>query len=141
MTEQETKAEVKQAVIDSYRAWRERDTEGYRRHTHPDTYGYYTDGGLLSEGSPDGLVYEGVQAWWKAGQRSTLSPSHIAERLLGSDAAIATSYAQGSEIYPGGRSIEGTWRVTSVMVREDGTWKGIHYHFSPLTTSQTERKA
>jgi hypothetical protein len=141
MTEEQTKAEVKQAVIDSFRVWRERDIEGYRRLTHPDTYGYYIGGGLLGEATPDGRVYEGIEAWWKAGQRSTLSPTHIAVRLLGSHAAIVTYYAQGTESYPEGRTVEGTWRVTGVMVHDGDTWRGFHYHFSPLTTSQTERRS
>jgi hypothetical protein len=70
-----------------------------------------------------------------------MAPTHIAVRLLGNDAAIATFYIQGSESYPDGRTIEGTWRGTTVLINDAGKWRNLHYHYSPFTTSQTERRS
>jgi ketosteroid isomerase-like protein len=133
-------AAVKEAVAGAFAASRAKDAVAWRRLVCPDAFGFHYGAGLLAESAPGEELYEAINAWFAGGMTSSMVPTHIEVRLLGSDAAIATFYIQGSETYPDGRSIDGAWRGTTVLVRDGGKWRNLHYHYSPLTTTQTERR-
>jgi ketosteroid isomerase-like protein len=140
MSQEQTKAEVREAVVGIFNAWRAADVEGLKKFSQPEMYGYYYGAGLVGEGIGEHF-YDDMRVAWKEGFKSTTAPTHIVVRPVGSEAAIATFYIQGSETYQDGRTIEGTWRATVVLNKVNSQWKWLHYHYSPLTTTQTERFA
>jgi len=110
MSEEQTRADVKAAVLEAFRTWCAKDVEGWKRVTHPAIYGYYYTGDQLGGSAPGETIDDAFRSLCESGLTSSMSPLHIAIRLVGNDAAIATFYIQGRETWPGVHTIEGTWR-------------------------------
>lgn len=49
------------------------------------------------------------------------------------NSAVVTAYAVGSITWHGGKTLTGTWRYSSVWIKEESVWRNVHVHASPLT--------
>jgi len=58
---------------------------------------------------------------------------HCSAQLYG-NSGIATFYLVGS-VTANGKTVNGTWRVTEVWVKQGDEWKEVHHHESPLLES------
>lgn len=72
--------------------------------------------------------------------RAEVTP-HDIEVVLRDDVALALFYLDGTFTWPGGVTLEGPWRVTEVWIREDGEWKELHHHDSPLRAGAGEQES
>ena len=113
------------------------DADAFVQHFHPRFTGFAAAGGLLVEGDA-ALDVSAMRAKAEAGLTDSLGFRHLDIRIYG-DIAVDTGYMTGTVRGPGGVVIEGTWRYTGVWLKQDGQWKAIHAHFSPLTPPQGTR--
>jgi len=121
---------VKQAILTHYEAANSGDTPTVIEQHSANFNGFLLDlGPLVRFDSRD----EQRKAWIDnpdADFVADLEPRDIEVMLVG-DVAIATLYLDGSW-GPRAAPVEGPFRVTEVWVKEDGAWKELHHHDSPL---------
>lgn len=95
---------------------------------HPQGTFFHIDGNLLNL-NPD---HQTLQQGYAAGLAYQVQMRH--EQIdLYDNSAVVTAYAVGSITWPGGKTLSGTWRYTSVWIKTDGAWRNVHVHASPLT--------
>ncbi|NIM52249.1 MAG: DUF4440 domain-containing protein [Gemmatimonadales bacterium] len=126
--------EVRAAMSATLAAWREGNFEAFGQYYHPETRGFFFDGGRLVVG----FNQAALQAAHDAGFRATMEVQDIDVKVYG-NAAVAIAYLDGSITLPGGTEESGTWRYSETRIRQDGTWKIVQYHFSKLAESQGVR--
>ena len=92
-------------------------------------------GGLLSK--PTSLEDErkSLEAQLAAGVKYNHQLRHIQVRVSG-NTALSTSYVTGSSTSPDGTIRNVNMRRTTVLIKEDGKWKEVHNHLSPVVLSQ-----
>jgi ketosteroid isomerase-like protein len=92
-------------------------------------------GGLLSK--PTSLEDErkGLEAQLAAGVLYNHQLRHIQVRVYG-NTALSTSYVVGSSTSPDGTTSRVNMRRTTVLIKEDGQWKEVHNHLSPVVLGQ-----
>ena len=92
-------------------------------------------GGLLSQ--PTSLEDErkSLEAQLAAGVQYNHQLRHIQVRVYG-NVAVSTSYVVGSSTSPEGTTSRVNMRRTTVLIKEDGQWKEVHNHLSPVVLSQ-----
>ena len=92
-------------------------------------------GGLLSRPASLEAERESLEAQLKAGVKYNHQLRHIEVRVYG-NTALSTSYVVGSSTSPDGRTSTVNMRRTTVLIKEDGQWKEVHNHLSPVVLSQ-----
>ena len=119
---------IKAAIQEIFAAWDAGDAEAAAKHNHSSGgSNFYGGAGLLSLFNTAGL-----QAWFDAGNKVNNRPiRHLDVKVYG-DAAVSTGYWRGTTTNPSGESQSTTWRGSSFWVKEDGIWKVVHGHTSPL---------
>ena len=120
-------AEVQQAVAETLDAWRTGDFARFAIFYHPDTRGFFLDGGMLVEG----LNLAALEAAYNAGFRADLDLGEVNVRVQG-DVSLTVALLEGSLAMPGGGSTQGSWRYSDTRILEEGTWKIVQYHFSEM---------
>ncbi len=85
-------------------------------------------GDLLTEGFH---TEEAMAALFAAGFKTDLQWRHMKVQVFG-DAAVVTGYLAGAATLPGGEVVADTWRTSVMWVRDEGAWKVVHFHASPL---------
>jgi ketosteroid isomerase-like protein len=120
-------AEVQQAVAETLDSWRTGDFARFAIFYHPDTRGFFLDGGMLVEG----LNLAALEAAYNAGFRADLDLGEVNVRVQG-DVALTVALLEGSLAMPGGGSTQGSWRYSDTRILEEGTWKIVQYHFSEM---------
>lgn len=122
-------ADVEASIAETLEAWRAGDIEAFAAHYHPETRGFFFDGGQLVAG----MKPEALRAAWDAGFRADLTLEDLEVEVFG-DTAVSAARLVGTLTVPGGAQVEGPWRYTETRVRTDGGWKVVQYHFSPAGT-------
>jgi uncharacterized protein (TIGR02246 family) len=120
--------EVRAAMMASLTAWNEGDVEAFGKYFSEETRGFHLDGGVLIRG----FNREALEAALNAGFAINVVPRDIDVKVYG-NAAVGVAYLDGSITLPGGAVHEGTWRYSETRVKQDGTWKVVQYHISPMT--------
>lgn len=118
---------VRAAMIETLAAWRDGDFDRFAQYYHPETRGFFFDGGYLIEG----FNKEALEAAYEAGFRAQIEVREIDVKVYG-NAAVSVAYADGTITLPGGATQSGTWRYSETRIREGGVWKIVQYHFSKL---------
>lgn len=93
------------------------------------------DGGLLSKPTSLEDERENLEAQLASGVKYNHQLRHIQVRVYG-DTAVSTSYVVGSSTSPDGTIRTVNVRRTTVLIKENGQWKEVHNHLSPLILSQ-----
>ncbi len=118
-------ADVEVAVSETLAAWKAGNFASFASFYHPDTRGFFLDGGFLLRG----FNVAALQAAYNAGFRADFELRDLDVKLL-DDVALSVAYLDGTLSLPGGDLIEGTWRYSETRVLSEGTWKVVQYHFS-----------
>ena len=128
-------ADVKATVLALYEALNSGDADGIskRRDAQGDNFG--PAGGLLYE-PPAGFTTEddrsNQQALIDAGRKLNYQVQHLNVKVYG-NAAVATYYRTLSGTAADGTPLSGgPDRVSMVLNKQNGQWKWIHLHASPL---------
>ena len=116
---------VEESVDDMVAAWEAGDFQKFADFYHPDTRGFFLDGGLLLRG----FNVDALSAAYQQGFRASLEVRELDVQRYG-EVAVAVAYMDGTLTLPGGGSIEGTWRYTDTRVLVEGDWQIVQYHFS-----------
>ena len=136
MSEQtKAEAEVRQAFLAMMKAWNAHDVDTFVAHWHPEVAGFQWHGGVLDED----ITKAGMTSYYDAGNKPALTVRQLSVSVYG-NAALVTCYLQGRLTYPSDAVERGTWRFSEMMVRQNGEWKGLHYHWSLLTAEHSITK-
>lgn len=121
--------EVRAAMEQTLAAWGAGDFETLGSYYDAHLRGFMLDGGFLITG----FSVEALQAAKDAGFAFNVEPRDEDIRIVSDGVSIAVATLEGSITFPGGEPQEGSWRYSETRVKQDGTWKVVQYHFSPLT--------
>lgn len=130
----EDKAEVMAAVQSAIAAWNTGDVDAFVQHFFPEVTRFFLDGELIHEG----MDSDSLKASYRSGYKPNMMLRHP-EVKIDNSTAIVTGYLVGTMTDTGDVTIEGTWRFSDVLIKQDSQWKSIHYHFSPLTPGHRQR--
>lgn len=138
--EHEDTADVREAHANRVAAWYRRDVEGILQYTHPEFSSFNREGEILEEGwfGKNGwpIVKNNLQAYFDAeadaGIKTRFQYRHQNYKIYG-NTAVATYYKKTTVSKPDGSTKESRWwRLSAVWVLEDGKWRAVHGHYSPL---------
>lgn len=119
--------EIRQAQNAHLKAWNDGDMETYLAYTSQDLVGFDLHGDLADHARP----YQSLRDLYEAGYHPHVKYRDRNLRKYG-DTAVTTAYMVGTIDEPDGSRDEGVFRYSEVRVKEDGVWKLIQYHLSPL---------
>jgi CubicO group peptidase (beta-lactamase class C family) len=127
-TGQAAEAEVKAAVMDIVAGFNSGDVDQIQKRLTPQTNRFYAEGGFLS---PFINAAE-LKGAFQAGFKVRVEVRNLEAAVYG-DSAITTFFA-GTTITPpnGPQRTEGPWRSSYFWNKQDGTWKLVHAHQSPM---------
>ena len=94
---------------------------------HDDARGFFVSGSNMIEG----ISVLALRAAYLTGLQMNVVMSELNVRVYG-NTAVSGTLLQGSVTMPGGAMISGTWRYSDTRVLDEGRWKVVQYHISPL---------
>jgi len=128
---QAVEAEVKAAVMDIMAGYNSGNVDQIERRLAPQQNRFPGEGDFLIPFINAAQVRQAIQAGFKANFEV-----HNLEAAVYGDSAIATFLMRGTITPPNGPPrIEGPWRTSYFLNKQDGTWKLVHAHQSPLNGS------
>ena len=92
-------------------------------------------GGRLTKSTSLEAERKGLEAQLAAGTKYNHQLGDIDVRIYG-NTAICTSYITGSSTSPDGTVRQVNMRRTAVLIKDNGKWKEVHDHISPLVPAQ-----
>jgi ketosteroid isomerase-like protein len=92
-------------------------------------------GALLSKPSSLADERKSLEAQLASGVKYNHVLRHIEVRVYG-NTALSTSYVTGSSTSPDGSTSNVNMRRTTVLIKENGNWKEVHNHLSPVVLSR-----
>lgn len=124
---QAAEAEVKAAVMDMLAGYNSGNVDQIERRLAPQYNRFQGEGGFLTS-------FNGAEARQaiQTGFKFKFEVYNLEAAVYG-DSAITTFFMQGNVMPPNGPTrIEGPWRVSYFWNKQDGAWKLVHAHQSPL---------
>lgn len=128
MTQTETLLQAHRAAFAAHDAG---NVETFLHYLHPDGSLFHTNNDLLIP-----LAHDTSRAAYSAGYGGQLSIHHAEAKVFG-DCAVLTCYLSGLFRWAGSGGAQGTWRYSSMWVKEDERWQIVHTHISPLAPIHT----
>jgi len=127
-------AEVRDELQRTFAALNAGQADGFLSYLMPRTQVFH--GIALHELGVDGvgLPELGVEHWrgfFEAGYEFDLMPREIKSQIHG-NTAVTTAYIHGTVRSPSGWVEGGPWRYSETRIRDQGEWKILQMHFSPL---------
>ncbi len=122
--------DVKAAVLAVDAAFKTGDVDAIAQYMHPE-HSRFLPGQLLLEG----FSKDGLKALFDSGLKVDLETRHLNVKIYG-NTAVATGYNVGTVTLPDGAVNQPTNRFTEVWIKQEGKWKRVHLHSSPLTGQQ-----
>ena len=110
--------------------------DGYIRYEAAGHTTFPPEGGLLGTNDSLEVQRRNQQAVFDSGVHYNFELRHTEVKLLGSLTALTTGYVTGVRSLPDGTSHRISWRRSAVWIKQDGIWKQVHRHFSPLRIPQ-----
>lgn len=120
--------EVRAAMVESLAAWSAGDFQRLGTFFAEQTRGYMLGGSMLITG----FNPEALQAAVSAGFSFSIEPHEIDILMVDERVAVAVASIEGTITLPGGDVQEGPWQYSETRILEEGRWKVVQYHFSPL---------
>ena len=120
--------EVRTAMVESLAAWSAGDFQRLGTFFAEETRGYMLGGSMLITG----FNPEALQAAVSAGFSFQIEPNEIDILMVGEAVAVAVAMIEGTVTLPGGEVQDGPWQYSETRVLEEGRWRVVQYHFSPL---------
>jgi hypothetical protein len=121
--------EIHAAMVESLAAWSDGDFQRLGTYFAEQTRGYMLGGNVLITGFDP----EALEAAVSAGFSFSIEPREIDIMMVGETVAVAVATVEGTITLPNGEVQEGPWQYSETRVLEDGRWKVVQYHFSPVT--------
>lgn len=126
-------SDLRAAVEEHYAAIAAGDMVAVAGHHAEHFTGFLFDNGLLWEYTSRDAQQAAFQAAADAGLKFEVQIRQFDGRIIG-NTGLAYFYLVGTLNQPDGPTLQGTWRVTEVWVREGNRWREAHHHDSPLQT-------
>ena len=120
---------IRQSLAQAYEAVNAGDADAFFTHVDPEASSFPWWGAPLDE-RQDPVALRNAFA---EGMRFEIEASDTQVRVYG-DAAVVTEYFTGTFTSASGEVTPLNLRVTGVWVKQDGRWRGVHYHQSPLVS-------
>jgi len=120
-------AAIRTDVTSTLAALVEDDVDTFVDFFHDDVRGFFVDRTTMVEGM-SALAF---RALLLTGLQTNLVASDLDVNRYG-DTAVSAGYLTGTVRLPGGATRTGTWRYSDTRVLEDGLWKIVQYHISPI---------
>jgi len=115
-------------MVESLAAWSAGDFQRLGTFFAEETRGYMLGGSMLITG----FNPEALQAAVSAGFSFQIEPNEIDILMVGEAVAVAVAMIEGTVTLPGGEVQDGPWQYSETRVLEEGRWRVVQYHFSPL---------
>lgn len=113
------------------------DAEAYTQLYAAENTIFTAGGGLLGRTTSLEGRKESFERRIGAGLRNNYNqPKHSEVKVYGNMFAVETSYTTGSSTSPRGTIMPHRNRATRVWVKQDGQWKIVHQHYSPMQPLQ-----
>jgi ketosteroid isomerase-like protein len=94
-----------------------------------------TGGGLLRRFDSLEEQRADIQARFDAGIKYNRQVRHLDVRVFG-NTAVTTGYVVGTVTQPDGSTNQVNLQRTTVLIKQGGQWKQVHFHVSPLRGPQ-----
>jgi len=125
---QAAEAEVKAAVMDIIAGYNSSNVDQIERRLAPQQNRFQGEGGFLTSFIDAPELRQAFQARYKL----NLEVQNLEAAVYG-DSAVATFFVRTTVTPPNGTPrTEGPWRVSYFWNKQDGAWKLVHAHQSPL---------
>ena len=125
-------ADVRAEMLRFLTALNTGDVDGFMEHYPPKNTSFVPENTFLSR-------YESLddqRKSWKAtvdsGQKLDLKLRHLEIEIYNHSAAVVTCYVTGTATLPDGTIREVNGKRSGVMIKQEGQWKEVHHHRSPL---------
>src|SRR4029453_10881128 len=129
-------AEVKAAVMDIISGFNSGSVDQIERRLAPQQNRFQGEGGFLTSFIDATELRQAFQLGFKLKMEV-----HNLEAAVYGDSAIATFFMATTVTAPNGSSrIEGPWRTSYVWNKQDGAWKLVHAHQSPMNRALITEK-
>src|SRR4030095_12117834 len=129
-------AEVKAAVMDIIAGFNSGNVDQIERRLAPQQNRFQGEGGFLTSFLDAPELRQAFQVGFKLKMEV-----HNLEAAVYGDSAIATFFMATTVTAPNGSSrIEGPWRTSYVWNKQDGAWKLVHAHQSPMNRALITEK-
>jgi len=122
--------EIHAAMVESLAAWSDGDFQRLGTFFAEQARGYMLGGTVLITG----FNPEALEAAVAAGFSFAIEPRDIDIMMVGETVAVAVAMVEGTITLPGGELQEGPWQYSETRILEEGRWKVVQYHFSPMAT-------
>ncbi len=132
---QSAEEEIIAAQHAHFETFRAGDAPAHIAQHAPDKTSFDAVGGLLVEAQSLEEQVRDLQAEVDAGTVLNLYLRHLQVRIYG-DAAVVTGYIVGTTTNPDGSVGQTMNRRTAVLIRQEGEWKEVHSHASPVVGAQ-----
>ena len=126
-----------EAVLRSFTAaWNAGDAEAIAKHYHASGSSEFGGGGGLLR-QPDTAElqaewFDGLKRWFDAGAEVRIRRIRHPDIKVYGNTAISARYIRLTVKNPNEGSTTATYRSSLIWIKEDGTWKIVHVHQSPL---------
>ncbi len=108
------------------------DVDGFMEHYLPGNTSFFPENNFLSR--QDSL--DNQRRSWKAtvdsGQKLDLQLRHLEIDVYGNSTAVVNCYVVGTATSQDGTVRQVNWQRSGVMIKQEGRWKEVHHHRSPL---------
>ena len=129
-------AEVKAAVMDIVNGFNSGNVDQIEKRLSPQQNRYAGDGGFLMSFIDAAEMRQGIQA----GLKINIELQNLQTAVYGSS-AVSTFISSGTITPPNGTARpDGPWRGSFFWNKQDGVWKLVHSHQSPLNSSPITEK-
>ena len=117
---------VMTSALDAYNAG---DVERFFQDMHPKATSFGAYGNRMDAGSDAETLSES----FAAGYKTNLAFEDL-DLVFFDDVVCATGYLTGAVTLPGGEPESVVWRLTVMLIKEEGQWKMVHTHSSPMAS-------
>ena len=112
------------------------DVDGFMQHYLSGNTSFVPDNTFLSRN----VSLEDKRKSWKAtvdsGQKLALQLRHLEIDVYFNSTAVVNCYVVGTATSADGTIRQVNWQRSAVMIKQDGQWKEVHHHRSPLRLPQ-----
>ncbi|MBA3322229.1 MAG: beta-lactamase family protein, partial [Pyrinomonadaceae bacterium] len=129
-------AEVRAAVADFVAGYNSGSVDQIKRRLAPQQNGFQSEGGFLG----DIVDVEELRGAFKSGVKLSFEMRELEAAVYG-DTALTTGFFGGTVTPPNGNGRrDGPWRASLVWNKQDGVWKLVHSHLSPINAALVTEK-
>lgn len=108
------------------------DVDGFMQHYLPGNTSFVPEDPFLSRNDSLGDQRKSWKATVDSGQKLDLQLRHLEIDIYFNSTAVVNCYVVGTATSPDGAIRQVHWQRSAVMIKQEGQWKEVHHHRSPL---------